>query len=138
MIHPQLTKIGVVSSVFLLVVALSGCGGGRDQEIHLEAQDDGKQVTLQSGQTLTVSLEANPTTGYRWQVLQIDPAVLEQSGEAEYKQAAGAEGLTGAGGVETLRFEALAAGQTTLTLGYMRSWESVPPLKTFTVQVTVR
>ncbi len=128
-------KIALVSFAFLLVAALSGCGS---QEVSLGAEDNGGQVTLKQGQTLAISLESNPTTGYSWQVLEMDAAVLQQSGETEYKQSPGSEGLVGAGGVETLRFEALAAGQTTLTLGYMRAWESVPPVETFTVQVIVR
>lgn len=130
-------QIVILSSLFLLVATLSGCGGS-NQGVNLTAQDNGAEITLKRGQTLTISLESNPTTGYSWQVIEIDAAILEQSGEAEYKQASGTEGMTGAGGVETWRFQALAAGQTTLTLGYMRPWESVPPLETFTVQVTIR
>ncbi len=132
-----LGRVIFASSVFLLAAALSGCGSG-SQKVNLGAPDNGGQVTLQTGQTLAISLESNPTTGYQWQVIEIDNAILQQTGESEYKQAAGTEGLTGAGGIETLRFQALAAGQTPLTLGYMRPWESVPPLRTFTVQVTVR
>jgi len=128
-------KIAVVSFAFLLAATLSGCGS---QEVSLGAEDNGGQVTLEQGQTLAISLESNPTTGYGWQVLEMEAAVLQQSGEVEYKQSSGSEGLVGAGGVETLRFEALAAGQTTLTLGYMRPWESVPPVETFTLQVTVQ
>jgi len=128
-------KIALVSFGFLLAATLSGCGS---QEVSLGADDNGGQVTLEQGQTLAISLESNPTTGYGWQVLEMDAAVLQQSGETEYKQSPGSEGLVGAGGVETLRFEALAAGQMTLMLGYMRAWESVPPLETFTLQVTVQ
>ncbi|MFZ5908597.1 MAG: protease inhibitor I42 family protein [Chloroflexota bacterium] len=128
-------KSVVVCSIILLVAALSGCSS---QEVSLGAKDNGGQVTLEQGQILAISLESNPTTGYGWQALEMDAAVLRQSGEAEYKQSPGSEGLVGAGGVETLRFEALAAGQTTLTLGYMRPWESVPPVETFTLQVTVQ
>jgi inhibitor of cysteine peptidase len=128
-------KIALLSFAFLLAATLSGCGS---QEVSLGAEDNGRQVTLEQGQTLAISLESNPTTGYGWQVLEMDAAVLQQSGDAEYKQSSGSEGLVGAGGVETLRFEALAPGQTTLTLGYMRPWESVQPLETFTLQVTVQ
>ncbi|MFZ5818396.1 MAG: protease inhibitor I42 family protein [Chloroflexota bacterium] len=128
-------KIAFVSLASLFAAVLSGCGS---REVSLGAEDNGGQATLEQGQTLAISLESNPTTGYSWQALEIDAALLRQSGEAEYKQSPGSEGLVGAGGVETLRFEALAAGQTRLTLGYMRAWESVPPVETFTVQVIVR
>lgn len=118
-----------------LLTFLSSCA---KPESILTAGDNGHEVTIKQGQILTISLESNPTTGYGWQVVEMDASILAQSGETEYRQTSGTEGLAGAGGVETLRFEALAAGQTTLTLGYMRSWESVPPLETFTLQVTVQ
>jgi len=128
-------KLAWMSFTLLLALASAGCGA---RETNLTAVDNGGQVTLSPGQALTISLESNPTTGYGWQVVEMDSAILQQTGEPEYKQASGAEDLVGAGGVETLRFEALAAGETTLTLGYMRSWESNPPIETFTMQVSVR
>ncbi len=137
MTRSGLRRVILASSVLLLAASLWGCGGS-NQEKSLGSQDDGREVTLQVGQTLAISLEANPTTGYTWQVLEMDTNILQPLGDTQFKQAPGSEGLTGAGGVETLRFEALAAGQTPLTLGYMRPWESVPPLKTFSVQVIVR
>jgi inhibitor of cysteine peptidase len=85
---------------------------------------------------LVISLEGNPTTGYMWDVAELDDQVLRQIGETEFKPESDA---IGAGGVQTLRFETVNSGQTTLKLVYHRPWEEgVEPLETFTIQVVVR
>ncbi|MFC2055485.1 protease inhibitor I42 family protein [Chloroflexota bacterium] len=118
----------------LLLTALSACGS--TNEVKLEADDDGSQVELKAGQTLIVSLEGNPTTGYMWEAEDLDEQVLRQAGETEFKPESDA---IGAGGVQTLRFETVKTGQTTLKLVYHRSWEAdVEPAETFSVQVVVR
>jgi inhibitor of cysteine peptidase len=118
----------------LLLTALSACGA--TNEVKLDAGDDGSQVELKAGQTLVVSLEGNPTTGYTWEAAELDEQVLQQVGETEFKPESGA---IGAGGVQTLSFETTNSGQTTLNLVYRRPWEAdMEPAETFSVQVVVR
>ena len=118
----------------LLLTALSACGA--TNEVKLDAGDDGSQVELKVGQTLVVSLEGNPTTGYTWETAELDEQVLQQAGETEFKPDSDA---IGAGGVQTLRFETVISGQTTLNLVYRRPWEEgVEPAETFSVRVAVR
>jgi inhibitor of cysteine peptidase len=105
-------------------------------EVYLDREEDGSRVELSAGQVLAISLESNPTTGYRWEVAEADDGILRQVGEAEFQPQSD---LIGAPGVEILRFEAAATGQTTLDLVYHRPWEKgVEPLETFSVEVTVR
>ena len=126
----------VVVMSFLMVMALfSGCGTNVTQ---ITASDNGKQISIEPGDVITITLESNPTTGYSWQVLEIDNAILVQDGAPEYKQDSGSAGLVGAGGTETFRFKAAEPGQTSLKLGYMRPWESVPPIENFSVTVVVQ
>ena len=118
----------------LLLTTLSSCGASN--EVKLDAGDNGSQVELNAGQTLVVSLEGNPTTGFTWEAAELDEQVLRQVGEAEFKPDSDA---IGAGGVQTLRFETVNSGQTTLNLVYRRPWEEdVEPAETFSVQVSVR
>jgi inhibitor of cysteine peptidase len=131
----KLMRTIVVMSFFLALALFSGCG---TQGTQITDADNGKQITIKSGDVVTVTLESNPTTGYSWQVIEIDNAVLLQDGDPEYKQSPGSEGLVGAGGTETFRFKAIGNGETSLGLGYMRPWESVPPIQTFTIQVIVQ
>jgi inhibitor of cysteine peptidase len=131
----KLMRTFVVMSFFLALALFSGCG---TNGISLTDADNGKQITVKSGDVVTVTLESNPTTGYSWQVIEIDNAILLQDGDPEYKQSPGSESLVGAGGTETFRFKAVGTGETTLGLGYMRPWESVPPIQSFTVQIVVQ
>jgi inhibitor of cysteine peptidase len=130
----KLMRTFFVMSFILIFALFSGCGTNGSS---LTDADNGKQISMRPGEILTLTLESNPTTGYSWQVMELDSAVLTQEGDPEYKQSSGAEGLVGAGGTETFRFKAVGSSETTLELGYMRPWESVPPVETFTIQVDV-
>ena len=143
---------GFFAALLVVLVLVTGCGfsgsGDADaaerdrgpQEVSLDAAADGSQVELAAGQVLVITLASNPTTGYGWEVVDLDTAVLQQVGEAEFQSSdSGDAPLVGAGGVEVFRFEAAGSGQTDLTLVYHRPWEKgVDPLETFAVQITVR
>ncbi len=71
-------------------------------------------------QTVTFSLEANPTTGFQWQVTQSEELFkIERS----YTENAHAEGMTGVGGIESFTLTPLKPGRTEITLTYARPWE---------------
>jgi inhibitor of cysteine peptidase len=132
-------EMGISVSVLVTVLALvvmagiSGCSA--QSALALEGEDNGREITLQKGRTLTIKLEGNPTTGYSWEVVETEGAILQQVGEAEFEPESD---LLGAPGTQTLRFEAVDTGKMELKLVYRRSWETdVEPLETFTVQVTV-
>ena len=96
----KLMRTAIVMSFFLILALFSGCG---TKGTSLTDADNGKQITVKSGDPVTLTLVSNPTTGYSWQVMEIDSAILGQDGEPEYKQSSGSEGLVGAGGTETFR-----------------------------------
>ncbi len=127
---------GVVAVLLLVLISAAGCGSTAKAEVKLSATDDGRQIELRKGQPLVITLEGNPTTGYTWAAVELEEQILRQAGEVEFNPESD---LIGAPGVQTLRFEAVAAGQTDLKLVYHRPWEEgVEPLKTFSVQVVVR
>jgi len=97
------------------------------------------QVTLELGQVFAVTVESNPTTGYRWEWVDHQDSIVEQMGEAQIKpRETDNPPLVGAGGWETFTFKAVSPGQMTLKLVYRRPWEEgVEPLKTFLLHVTV-
>lgn len=121
----------------LVALTLATACSPQQQEVQATIDDNGREVQLKKGQTLVVTLEANPTTGYSWEVAEpLDEQVLRQVGEPEFKQESEA---LGAGGVQVLRFEAVNAGQITLKLVYHRPWEKgVEPLETYSLQVVVQ
>ncbi len=116
----------------LLALSLSACSGNTA----LTAENNGERIQMKTGDTLQITLESNPTTGYQWTVFDMDETILAQVGEAEYRS----EGtqMAGAGGEEIFTFKALASGETVLSLGYHRDWEEgIAPVENFAVTVIV-
>jgi inhibitor of cysteine peptidase len=125
---------GVLLALLLIVVVLMAYG---PREVHLTAADNGSTIELKEGQVVSITLEANPTTGYTWEIVEpFNEQIIRQVGEIEFKPESEA---IGAGGVQIIRFEVVNAGQTTLKLVYHRPWETdVEPLETFSIQVIAR
>lgn len=124
--------IKFILMMILSMLVLTGCGQPGD--IVLAESDSGSQVTLNPGQTLVIQLEGNPSTGFTWEVAEVDASVLGQVGDIEFE--ADSE-LLGAGGIQRLRFEPSGSGETVLELVYHRPWETEDPAQTFSVQVIV-
>jgi inhibitor of cysteine peptidase len=119
--------------------ALGGCDSAdlpTGSPILVDSNNNGQLVVLGKEQTLVVTLEANPTTGYTWEVAKIDDSILYLMGEAQFVPQSPD---VGAGGTQTFRFQAMSAGRTNLSLVYHRPWEpEEAPLKTFSLSVLVR
>jgi inhibitor of cysteine peptidase len=132
---PASVPASVLAIVLLVLLALTAaCRPAR--ETQLDANSNGRQIEVSQGQTIVVTLEANPSTGYSWERAEAQEDILQQVGEPEFTNRSN---LVGAPGTETLRFKAAQAGQTELKLVYHRPWETgVAPEETFTVQVVVR
>ena len=106
----------------------------RSNSIALAQDDSGRSIATSVGDEIVVSLEGNPTTGFDWAVVGPIAPVLEQIDRTFTPQSS----ALGAGGTVRYRFRTAAAGTTTLTLVYSRSFESVPPQRTFTVTVVAK
>lgn len=129
--------LGSTITIMALFALLTGCES-MPEPVTIGMEQSGQSVNLQVGQTMNVRLESNPTTGYTWEVKQVDPAVLAQQGEAEYEPLdAQTTPMVGQGGWQIFRFEAISTGQTTLELVYRRPWEDTPPEITYLLAVTV-
>ena len=97
-------------------------------------------ATLRPGQSLSVALPSNGTTGYVWQLADFDAAVLKR-GEPFGQEITDphAAGTVGVGGQTHWRFEAAAPGTTTLVFTYGRPWEKdAAPAETARYTITVR
>ncbi len=133
----RLILAGALSALLLLL--LGACSNRPPAPQKVTAEQNGKTITLRPGQEVIILLEANPTTGYAWEVAQVDEGILQQIGETGYTPEATSPGVVGAGGTAAFRFQAVAQGTTTLQLAYRRPWETdKPPATTFTLTVRVR
>ncbi len=88
--------------------------------VNLTQDDSGGAREVRLGDEITVVLDENPTTGYRWHP-DIDPARLQLTGD----QYQGPERPVGASGTRRMTFALLEAGAARLHLVKRRSWEQV-------------
>ena len=96
----------------------------------------GRAITLRIGQELTLNLESNPSTGYRWFLANTESSVLISVGKSAFKQG---RPMPGAGGVESWTFRAAEGGNETLKFEYRRAWETnMPPARKVLFHVKVR
>lgn len=86
--------------------------------VELTQGDAGEVCRVRVGDEITVVLEENPTTGYRWHA-ETDPVRLQLTGD----QYEGSQYPVGAGGSRRLTFAALRPGPARLYLVNRRSWE---------------
>ena len=131
----------ILSAVSINVLLLVGCSAMQPptpNEVRLTEKggDCGSTVELNTGDTLVLTLEGNPTTGYVWEIESNDPAVLESAGEPEFNPDSEA---IGSGGTYTFRFTAVAEGKVTFKLVYQRPFEvNVQELKSCEVIINVK
>jgi inhibitor of cysteine peptidase len=103
-------------------------------EITLSNADNGKTITLKPGQTLTLQLTENPTTGYRWSIVPFNDQLLKLSDDRfDLPNASG----MGSGGQRILTFKATRTGQVNLTLNQKREWED-SALESFNLTLEIR
>ena len=136
-------KIVLMIIICAALLALLACGSSSTtpKQVSVDSSYSGKEVEIAAGGSLTVTLESNQTTGFQWELTTIsDQAVLEKVDQKYVAPEATQNGapVVGAPGEEVWTFKALQKGKSTISMGYSRPWESVPPAKTFTLTVTVK
>jgi len=77
-------------------------------------------IRARVGETFVIVLDANPTTGYSWSVVDSGPARIVNVGSAFLRPETG---RVGAGGKQILLFRATSPGAAALTLRYVRAFD---------------
>lgn len=118
---------------------LAACSTQPKPSVSVEEKQLGRcPMQLHSGQTLTVTLPSNPTTGFRWVVEDAASGVLRSLGQEVYTTPEDA-GVVGAAGQSTWRYQVYQTGEGRLLMHYRRPWEvEVAPAKTVDCQISVR
>jgi inhibitor of cysteine peptidase len=98
---------------------LAACGDDGGTTVELDVTDSLSEVSLDVGDQLDVSLEANPTTGYSWELGPLPEGL--QLVSSEFEEPGGS--LVGAPGMQRFVFEAVGAGSGTLRFEYVRVFE---------------
>ncbi|HEY1294655.1 MAG TPA: protease inhibitor I42 family protein [Chloroflexota bacterium] len=102
--------------------------------MQFDEQRNGDQVDLNSGTQFDVSLAEQPTTGFRWHVVDSGEPACHLSGDTF--DANGSR--HGASGVRVLHFETVEPGEGEIQLAYRRAWETdAAPARQFMLRVRV-
>ncbi len=131
------TKVILACIIAAVSLALLACSSPPPQSAECLFQWN-QDTEIAVGGTLTVTLEANHTTGFQWQLAHItDETVLEEVSHAYV--APEDQEKVGAGGEEVWVFKGLKEGKSTIGLEYRRPWEQeVEPDQVFVLTVVVK
>lgn len=104
-----------------------------------DASIDGRSEVVKRGDTIAVHLDANPSTGYRWELTRLAGASVVQVGLADYQpETAAGVPRVGAPGHATFRFRAMQPGTSSIDLAYRRPFEpDVAPARTVRFEIAV-
>ena len=104
---------------------------------YLNATDNNTTINATTGEFLVVTFEtASPSTGYWWEVAELNEQVLRQIGDVAFVQDYAEPGFVGVPGKQIATFEVVGAGNATINMVYHRPWETnVEPVDTFTLNV---
>jgi len=125
----MIKSCAIIIFVLMLGTTLAG------ESMKLNENDSRKTFEILVGDELEVILPGNPTTGYVWEVSSPDSNVLIP-GKADFFAN---DNAIGSGGMEIIKFHAIAAGTSHLKLIFHRPFEqNISPLKTFEVTVITK
>jgi predicted secreted protein len=91
-----------------------------NNKINLSQADIGKTIRINIGDVIVINLAENPTTGFQWEMDEIDNSVVVL--ENEIFSELGDGGL-GSGGTKSFVIKALTSGNQHIQLKYWKAWE---------------
>jgi inhibitor of cysteine peptidase len=104
----------------VLCMLTASCRTQHSMPTDLLQTDNGKTIQLPTGDRVTVSLDENPTTGYRWAIQTMTAPLLELE-SSDYAPPSGS--AVGTGGMRRMVFAIRQAGMARLELKLWREWE---------------
>jgi predicted secreted protein len=105
-------------------------------EITIVETDQGKTLEAHPGDLIVIRLAETPTSGYRWEISEVDSQLVEFQ-DSDYLLAPGA-GI-GGGGTRVFRFRAKSTRTGQIRLKLRRSWEPDDrAIEHFTVNIQIQ
>lgn len=115
---------GVMTAVCLCLCVVAAPLRGeepRNPAARIDAEAPELPVRTRVGQTFTLRLRSNPTTGHLWKMADPPGGGIVEFISREYE--AEKTGRVGSGGTEVWIFRAVGAGEARIALKYIRPWE---------------
>jgi len=139
-------KLALIFTLIIIPVGLLACAPAKPASVDVSCDDFMKQqhisqeVEVSVGDSFTVTLCSNPTTGFEWESATItDQTVLQQVDHKFISPESEPLPPPGTPGQEVWTFKALKKGTSTVSIDYSRPWEGGERGEwTFALTVTVK
>jgi len=155
MTKSRIARIAAICAVALVTAVSVGCasepqaaaGVARTAPISVSCDEFlanhtiSKDIQLLAGESVTVALCSNPTTGFQWGEAQIADSNIVTQTDRKFvdPSQAGGQPLLGAAGQDVWTFKAVKKGSTTISVSYGRPWEGGEKGEwTFNLTITVK
>lgn len=126
----------IATTAFLLLLLGAVTLPAASEVTALQAQDAGREIQVKAGAIIELSLEETPGTGYRWEFDRLDEQHFELL-KTESRSLV-EEGRVGGPALRTWRLKAKKAGESQLSLDYLRPWEGKgKAVKHFLVKIRI-
>jgi predicted secreted protein len=112
----------LITICLLLSACVRGDSNTGGKTVVITPAIQGNSASLNVGDTLEIQIPTIPTEGFEWLAQDLDTKILVQEGSAAYTEDSSPNS---SGGIVTLIFKAVGAGQTNLTLLYVNPTSSL-------------
>lgn len=110
--------------LFCGCLLMAGCSSTQPSgNLILGDDSDCTPLVMHTGQELTLTLPSDPTSGYRWTILQRSDN-LKQLGPEVFRERRQDQGGVGSAGQSLWRFRAQSAGSAQLELQARQPWDA--------------
>lgn len=123
------------SIILLILILITTCGQNQMMLI-LKKENAGQQIEVKFQQEFYIELDANPTTGYIWTVVDTLPSIKNSLQSSIFRKSSD---LLGAPGKQIFTFKANFTDKVELKLIYHREWEkNIEPIDSYSVFIEVK
>ncbi len=129
------TVFNTIISLVLLLLCCSCSMFNSGSKIVLTEKDSGKIIDAEVGDTITLRLKANPSTGYLWNRKMPDMGVLREK-ENRYETLDKKQGTVGTNVFKIYSFDVVGPGEAGIKMEYRRPWEhNTAPQASFDIMI---
>lgn len=131
--HSFRSSVPIAVACFFVAFA-GGCPFPLGETLVLDKNDSGGTVAVRAGDSLSVTLYGNMSTGYAWQIADLDETVMEH---IDTTYCGCLIPTFGCGEFGTWTLTALSASSAAPRMVYHQPWTDVAPTRTFDLTVAV-
>jgi inhibitor of cysteine peptidase len=122
--------------LFAVILAVASIVCSASKPLIISEGSNGKTLTVARDTSFTIALKGNASTGFSWNIRELDTTRLCTSGQGRF---IGRDTIPGTSGTFYLDFIPVKKGVSTIRLVYSREWETdIPPEDSFSVTISVR